>query len=303
MKIFIPPIGENWINDRLAYEFAERTKHEVVSRWMTADLVWSITPSLVRNYGKPQVLTIAHIVPSKYQDLSEFYNKNTSQEIDKYVTHYTCYSDFTIDFIKEKNITQKEITKIPYWINTSLFYPIPNLKDEKYLTIGSFQRDTEGRDLISPKLEKGPDVFLEVVNAIKDTHQNIRVMLTGHRRQYVITGLEKMGVPYQYHEFCDFTKLNELYNMCDYYLVTSRCEGGPQAILEAAQTKCNILATNVGVAKDILDKECVCYNVNDFVGKIKTRVDKTKENYDNVQHYEMKKIIKYYDEFFESCLK
>ena len=33
----------------------------------------------------------------------------------------------------------------------------------KITLVGSFQRDTEGSDLISPKLIKGPDIFIEIV--------------------------------------------------------------------------------------------------------------------------------------------
>ena len=33
------------------------------------------------------------------------------------------------------------------------------------------------------------------------------------------------------------SKLNELYNILDLYLVTSRIEGGPQAIMEASITR------------------------------------------------------------------
>ena len=45
--------------------------------------------------------------------------------------------------------------------------------------------------------------------------------------------------------------LNELYNILDLYLVTSRIEGGPQAILECAIIKTPIMSTDVGVASGI----------------------------------------------------
>ena len=35
--------------------------------------------------------------------------------------------------------------------------------NESDFLIGSFQRDTEGKDLISPKLIKGPDIFVELL--------------------------------------------------------------------------------------------------------------------------------------------
>ena len=46
-------------------------------------------------------------------------------------------------------------------------------------------------------------------------------------------------------------KLNKLYNILDLYIVSSRIEGGPQAILESSITKTPILSTDVGVASEI----------------------------------------------------
>ena len=55
----------------------------------------------------------------------------------------------------------------------------------------------------------------------------------------------------------DFKILNELYNCLDLYIVTSRIEGGPQAILECGITKTPIISTDVGVASEILAKESI----------------------------------------------
>ena len=53
------------------------------------------------------------------------------------------------------------------------------------------------------------------------------------------------------------------YNILNLYLVTSRIEGGPQAILECAQTRTPLLSTNVGVAPEILHEESI-YEVDNF---------------------------------------
>ena len=47
---------------------------------------------------------------------------------------------------------------------------------------------------------------------------------------------------------CDFTKLNELYNCIDLYVVAARVEGGPRAINECSLTKTPLFSTNVGIA-------------------------------------------------------
>ena len=55
----------------------------------------------------------------------------------------------------------------------------------------------------------------------------------------------------------DFDILNKLYNSLDLYIVSSRVEGGPQAILECAITKTPIISTDVGVASEILSPNSI----------------------------------------------
>ena len=61
----------------------------------------------------------------------------------------------------------------------------------------------------------------------------------------------------------DFEVLNELYNCLDLYIVSSRIEGGPQAILECGITKTPVISTDVGIASEILAKESI-FNMNNF---------------------------------------
>ena len=77
--------------------------------------------------------------------------------------------------------------------------------------------------------------------------------MTGKRRNYVITELKKRNIDFKYFEMVDFSKINELYNLLDLYIVSSRFEGGPQSILECAATKTPIISTDVGIAKEILN--------------------------------------------------
>ena len=57
--------------------------------------------------------------------------------------------------------------------------------------------------------------------------------------------------------------MNQLYNLLDIYIVSSRIEGGPQAILECAITKTPILSTDVGVASEILNPKSI-FNTENF---------------------------------------
>ena len=70
-----------------------------------------------------------------------------------------------------------------------------NFNINDYL-IGSFQRDTEGHDLTSPKLSKGPDLFVKAVLNLYESNKNLKVVLTGKRRQYVINKLKYYDIPF-----------------------------------------------------------------------------------------------------------
>ena len=78
--------------------------------------------------------------------------------------------------------TNKKITEIPFWVNTKQFFQIANkselrskyeISDDRYL-VGSFQRDSEGNNPKQPKLIKGPDIYLKIVENIQKqtTEQN-----------------------------------------------------------------------------------------------------------------------------------
>ena len=103
-------------------------------------------------------------------------------------------------------------------------------------------------------------IIVKHLNKIKP---NLSVVLTGKRRNYIINELRKEKINFTYFEMVDISKLNELYNLLDLYIVSSRVEGGPQAIVECGITKTPIISTNVGIADDILSKKSI-FNMNNF---------------------------------------
>lgn len=179
---------------------------------------------------------------------------------------------------------------VPYSVN-KIFYKIdkkdPRLRElrrkfnvprESYL-IGSFQRDTEGKDLKTPKYVKGPDVFLEMIKRVYARHKDICVILAGPRRFWLIKELENASIPYVYvgkKQNEDDIRINTLpretinllYNLIDIYVVSSRMEGGPKAIIECAAAKCKIISTDVGQARDILSPKCIYHDPVEGANKI-----------------------------------
>ncbi len=262
MKIYLSNINESWIVDRVKEEWINNNKDITTSKIADADIVWIISPWLWKKIPK-KYLKNKIVVCSIYHFDGSYKERNEFIKRDKFVNFYHVISENTKTQIS--HLTDKSIQSIPFWVNNQIFFNIDDKKSlrEKYnipnnsYLIGSFQRDTEGKDLVSPKLIKGPDRFLEIVKNLYRENKDLQVLLTGKRRNYLINKFKELDIPYIYFEMTDFTTLNELYNCLDLYIVTSRIEGGPQAILECGITKTPIISTNVGVAPEILPAKSI----------------------------------------------
>ena len=271
MKIYLSKINESWIVDRVKDEWFEYNDEISTKEIKDSDIIWIISPWLWKKIPKRYLKTkkvvcsIYHFEDKDFlkENLIDFYDR------DKFVTHYHVISPKVKEQLE--NLTDKPVTYIPFWVNQNLWF---NIEDKKFLRkkfgvaedsflVGSFQRDTEGSDLISPKLIKGPDRFIEIVKYYEAKDSNFKVILTGKRRQFVISELERLNIEYLYFEMADFETLNELYNLIDLYVVSSRIEGGPQAIVECGITKTPIISTDVGFASDVLATESI-FDMDNF---------------------------------------
>ena len=270
MKIYTNKINESWIIDRVIDEW-KSNNDEITSKSIEdADIVWIISNWTWKKI-RIKYLKEKKVVASIYHiDFDNFNKKDEKNfyKMDQYVDLYHVISLKTKEQLKR--LTNKKIISIPFWVNQKNLFYIENksslrkkygFSEDDYI-IGSFQRDTEGSDLVSPKLIKGPDIFIDLVNRLNN-NQNIRILLAGTRRQYVINKLKELGINYKYFEMVQIDQLNEFYNILDLYLVSSRLEGGPQAVLECAVTKTPIISTDVGVASEILHPNSI-YSLETF---------------------------------------
>lgn len=271
MKVYLSDINESWIVDRVREEWYKYNPELSSKNIKTADTIWIISPwlwgKLPKKYLKKckVVCSIFHFEEKDYNpsNIKEFYKR------DKYVDSYHVISQKVLQELQK--LTPKPITYIPFWVNQDIWYEIENKEKLKLkynipvnsFVIGSFQRDTEGKDLKSPKLIKGPDRFVEIAKYYKSLHPNLIILLSGKRRQYIINELNKENISFLYYEMASFEELNEFYNILDLYIVSSRIEGGPQAIVESGITKTPIISTDVGFASDILSNESI-FDMNNF---------------------------------------
>ena len=303
MKIFINNAKENWVVDRFIHEWNAFNYKQKKSFFGRETIIWIISPwtwgKIPKRYLRKNkvICTIHHIDEDKFDQkaLSEFLKR------DKYIDLYHVISNKTQKQVQK--ITKKQIKTIPFWVNDKLWFQIKNkdLLFDKYnldktnFYIGSFQRDTEGKDLVSPKLSKGPDQFLDIVKFYNENHQNLVVLLAGKRRQYLINNLKKEGIQYKYLEMVSFEELNELYNLLNLYIVSSRFEGGPQAIMECAITKTPIISTDVGIASEILSKRSI-YTMENF----QNALPDVEVAYKKIQKYKMPEGFNEFNKMFEA---
>ena len=64
--------------------------------------------------------------------------------------------------------------------------------------------------------------------------------------------LEELGVPYKYEGWVPYNEMASYYFASDLYLITSREEGGPAAVLECMATGTPLISTKVGMAVDVI---------------------------------------------------
>ena len=296
-KIYLNKLNENWIVDRFRHEWYSNNPSFSTRNIYRSDLIWLIAPWNWKNVNPRQLTkrkvlcSIHHIDEDKYDILES----NNFAERDEYVDQYHVISNKTAEQVAK--LTDKKITKLPFWLNTNIWFEISekkllrekyNLNESDYI-IGSFQRDSEGHDPKKPKLSKGPDRLIEILIDLKKSKKNLHVVLTGLRRDYIVNQLVKNNIKYSYFKMKDFKEINELYNCLDLYIVSSRYEGGPQAILECGVTRTPIISTDVGIASEILSSTSI-FDMNNF----QKATPNIEYAYNNSIKYEMKNIFKLY---------
>jgi len=168
-----------------------------------------------------------------------------------------------MDVILSSGIDRSKVFKIPIGIDPVLLAQHRDVSKNEIRTqlkipqsavvIGSFQKDGNGwGEGLEPKLIKGPDVFLKTIEILKDKIPGLFVLLTGPARGFVKKGLEKIGVPYVHHYLDTYFEIGKYFRALDLYIVASRQEGGPKAILESMAAGVPLVTTRVGQAIDLV---------------------------------------------------
>jgi len=328
-------LGNLFFKKRICYLVENRTwvtgwiGFQVKKELASSDLRLSTTPFLVRSpvvhfgsvntflsskmvFSKKKILTWFHFVPEDERN-KQVLEKQTSLKF----IHTACQKSRK-DLI-EFGIFPEKIKVIPLGVNLSLFKPAGEKEKRelrkklnipgKSIVLGSFQKDGEGwGEGNTPKLIKGPDVFVKAVEKIAK-ELSVFVLLIGPARGYVKKELEKRKIPFLHLGFLEEMKdVAQYYRVLDLYLVSSRIEGGPKAILESLASGVPIISTKVGMAIDILRQDLLADNALELAEKAvhimknqELRRDIIRFGLEKVKDYSWDKIAKRYSkELYEN---
>src|SRR4029450_12933557 len=154
--------------------------------------------------------------------------------------------------VLDAGVAEERVFKIPIGIDIEHFPHRPE-GDGPAFVIGSFVKDGVGmQEGNEPKLLKGPDTFVAVVDRLRTAIPNLSVLLTGPARGYVRTELQRLSAPQEHLILSSRDELARAYQRVDICLVTSRQEGGPKAVLEAMATGVPLVSTRVGQATELV---------------------------------------------------
>ncbi len=239
------------------------------------------------------------------------------------VIHTSC--TITRDQLIKWGADKEKIVIIPIGVDINLFKRAGVYSREKIrknldipdnaICIGSFQKDGEGwGEGNSPKLVKGPDIFCEVLEKLKQKYP-VFALLSGPARGYVKRRLYSAGIPFKHLYLKNYLNVARLYRAIDLYVATSRAEGGPKALLESFASGVPLVSTDVGMVHDIAkngynamvsridDVESLVDDCGKIIENKSIREKIISEGFKTVKNFDWKVIAgRYYKEIYSKFL-
>lgn len=255
--------GYDWVIHEVSKSLAQALASQQLARAQVSPFF---------HFSSAQVLHFNSVaVPKKFSRnkvLMTWYHVNADdprlqkmQEVAERIDLLHTTAQTTKETLVAHGFPASKIHVLPVGIDPTIFSPASSQQREqarsrfgispKTFVIGSFQKDGDGWEAgMNPKWIKGPDVFCDVVERLAK-EVPVHVLLSGPSRGYVKGRLTRAGVPFT-HTFLDAYKdVNTLYQALDAYLISSRVEGVPMALLEAWATGTPLTSTRVGMVKDV----------------------------------------------------
>ncbi len=282
----------NWIMDRtrkFAEYFLRLNKIKISNKIFKISHVFCVSIYYLFRNDYRWLRTLKKIMNFKISAIITYDIRNYIERINEYrdvIDIWLSPSKSVYNFLQSKDL---KAILLPFYETERNFFFINKTKKKlcSYLKInyndikdkiiiGSFQRDSLKNPLLKPKWQKNPDLLIKILRNLPE--DKYILLLSSPRRHYLVSKCEKYKIPYIYYGNIGYIKenrddilvnnqplkiINLLYNLSDIYIVSSKIEGGPMAILEASFTKTLIFSTDVGFARDFLHKDLI-YSENNF---------------------------------------
>lgn len=159
--------------------------------------------------------------------------------------------------VRKIGVNENKIIRIPLGVDMSIFKTEDKslarsklgIPDDVFC-VGTFQRDTDKRG--GPKWIKGPDVIAETLGKLNSKINNLFVLLSGPRRSFLIKKLREYNINLKHIEVESYFEMPALYQCLDAYIIGSRVEGGPKALMESISCNIPVVSTNCGMASQVI---------------------------------------------------
>ncbi len=268
--------GAGWVIDEVGYRIADHIRDRYLIRIATSYrgyrnciMHFAAPPIYLKNrafeHAHPSnrlLLTWTHGLPGNPDPNVQIQLVNM-REGERHLARIKVQTTMARDYLIGQGVDPGKIVHIPLGVDTRNFHP-PTAAErsaardhlgvpDEAICIGSFQKDSPGWDNTSREMKwvKGPDVLIGALERLAE-HYPLYVLLTTPSRGYVIERLQRAGIPYRHDVLPSLTELAPYYHALDLYLITSRDEGGPMALLEAMASGVPVVSTRMGIPKDAI---------------------------------------------------
>ncbi len=316
IKVFVfgrDNVGWSIDRDREAIiNFLELNNFEITRNILEATHIFCVWYDLLLAWKYKWILYLKKLLNKKLfavitNDITIFPKK--LDLLKKYVNVFVSPSHRIYEFLKEKKI---KVVLIPFFVDPNIFNSINLSKEDickklridyskikNKTIIGSFVRDSLGRDLDQPKWQKNPDLLITILSNLPK--EKYLLLLAGPRRHYIIQKCKGKNIPFLFYgqesliyqqkddvliNNLDLSIINYLYNLSDIYIISSKNEGGPKQVLESALTKTLVFSTKVGLVPDFIHPYLI-YEENELlllIEKIKSFLE-DKKNFEECIEY------------------
>lgn len=276
-QIHIVHDGHDWVVQEISKGLAKTMTEENLAYISTSPFFYYLAGKIIHfnSIIPPGKLSANKVIMTWYHvnqnDKRLCHLEKIASTID--ILHTT--SQITKQILIHSGFPEKKIVVLPMGVDLQLFRTFSTKEKNSIrasfnippnaFVIGSFQKDGVGWGAgLEPKMIKGPDILCDVVEQLSRSYP-IHVLLSGPSRGYVKKRLERAGIGYTHRYLKQYSEINTLFHACDLYLIASRNEGVPMALLESWATGTPLVSTRVGMVADVAisERNALLVNVED----------------------------------------